>query len=41
MTDSVVISEVDGLMDVVLSEPQKKKEIYYVDLIGTTEYVTL
>ena len=40
MTGRVVISEVDGLMNVVLSEP-KKKRVYYVDLVGTTEYITL
>jgi len=36
-TGSVVISEVDGLTDVVLSEPKKK----YMDLVGITEYITL
>jgi hypothetical protein len=40
MIGSVVISEADGLMDVVLSET-KTKQIYYAVLIVITEYITL
>ena len=39
MTDSVVISEVDAFMYVVLSKAQK--HVPYGKLVGTTECITL
>ena len=39
MTGNVVISEVDALMYVALSRAEK--HVPYVELFGTTEFITL
>ena len=38
MTSNVVISEVDALMYVVLSEAEK--HVFYMELVGTMECIT-
>ena len=39
MTGNVVISEVDAIMYVILSRAEK--HVPYVELVGTTEHITL